>query len=108
MVNPELDTVPIVPDDPPAAGPDRALDPPPLEPGAPEAPAAGRACAEGGAEADEDEDDVARPMETPVTAQISAAATIQALRLFDGNRPTRDQRGCFAWTGEADQSGDGA
>jgi len=30
-VNPEEDTLLTVPDDPPAAGPDRALDPPPLE-----------------------------------------------------------------------------
>jgi hypothetical protein len=28
-VNPEVDTLSTVPDDPPAAGPDRALDPPP-------------------------------------------------------------------------------
>jgi hypothetical protein len=27
-----MDTLPTVPDDPPAAGPDRALDPPPPEP----------------------------------------------------------------------------
>jgi hypothetical protein len=32
MVKPEVDTLPTVPDDPPAAGPDRALDPPPPEP----------------------------------------------------------------------------
>jgi hypothetical protein len=32
MVKPDVDKLPTVPDDPPAAGPDRALDPPPLEP----------------------------------------------------------------------------
>jgi hypothetical protein len=32
MVKPDVDTLPTVPDDPPAAGPDRALEPPPLEP----------------------------------------------------------------------------
>ena len=32
MVKPDVDTLPTVPDDPPAAGPDRALDPPPPEP----------------------------------------------------------------------------
>jgi hypothetical protein len=31
-VKPDVDTLPTVPDDPPAAGPDRALDPPPPEP----------------------------------------------------------------------------
>ena len=31
MVKPEVDTLLTVPDDPPAAGPDRALDPPPPE-----------------------------------------------------------------------------
>ena len=31
IVKPEVDTLPTVPDDPPAAGPDRALDPPPPE-----------------------------------------------------------------------------
>jgi hypothetical protein len=32
MVKPDVDKLPTVPDDPPAAGPDRALDPPPPEP----------------------------------------------------------------------------
>jgi hypothetical protein len=32
MVNFDVDTLPIVPDAPPAAGPDRALDPPPPDP----------------------------------------------------------------------------
>jgi hypothetical protein len=36
MVKPDVDRLLTVPDDPPAAGPDRALDPPP-----PELPAAG-------------------------------------------------------------------
>jgi hypothetical protein len=31
MVKPEMDTLLTVPDDPPGAGPDRALDPPPPE-----------------------------------------------------------------------------
>ena len=31
IVKPDVDTLLTVPDDPPAAGPDRALDPPPLE-----------------------------------------------------------------------------
>jgi hypothetical protein len=36
-VKPDVDTLLAVPDDPPAAGPDRALDPPP-DPGPPAAP----------------------------------------------------------------------
>jgi hypothetical protein len=36
-VKPDVDTLPIVPAVPPAAGPDRALDPPPPDPGPPEA-----------------------------------------------------------------------
>jgi hypothetical protein len=35
IVKPDLDTLVTVPDDPPAAGPDRALDPPPTDPRAP-------------------------------------------------------------------------
>jgi hypothetical protein len=31
MVKPDVDTLPTVPDAPPEAGPDRALDPPPLD-----------------------------------------------------------------------------
>jgi hypothetical protein len=37
-VKPDVDTLLAVPDDPPAAGPDRALDPPPPDPGSPAAP----------------------------------------------------------------------
>ena len=33
MVKPDVDTLPTVPAAPPAAGPDRALDPPPPDPG---------------------------------------------------------------------------
>jgi hypothetical protein len=33
MAKPDVDTLSTVPDDPPAAGPDRALDPPPPDPG---------------------------------------------------------------------------
>ena len=35
IVKPEVDTLPTVPEDPPAAGPDRALDAPPPDPGPP-------------------------------------------------------------------------
>jgi hypothetical protein len=40
-VKPDADTLLTVPDDPPAAGPDRALDPPPPGPGPPAAPLPG-------------------------------------------------------------------
>jgi len=38
MVNFDADRLATVPDAPPAAGPDRALDPPPLDPGPPAKP----------------------------------------------------------------------
>jgi hypothetical protein len=60
----DVDTLPTVPDDPPAAGPDRALDPDP-------------SCA---ADA---EGDMARPTESPITGHITAAATIRPNFLLD-------------------------
>jgi len=65
----DLDTLPTVPDDPPAAGPDRALDPAPSF-------------------AADAEVDVARPMESPITGHITAAATIRPIFLLDCNRRT--------------------
>jgi hypothetical protein len=44
MVKPDADTLFTVPDDPPAAGPDRALDPPPPDSGPPPAPVPGAPC----------------------------------------------------------------
>jgi len=38
IVKLDVDRLPTVPDDPPAAGPDRALDPPPPDPGPPAEP----------------------------------------------------------------------
>jgi hypothetical protein len=54
------------------------------------------------------DDDVARPTEMPVAAQISATATIQALFLFDSNRRSRGHRVCLTLPTEADLSGEGA
>jgi hypothetical protein len=54
------------------------------------------------------DDDVARPTERPVTPQISATATIQALFLFDSNRLSRGHRVCLPLPTEADLSGEGA
>jgi hypothetical protein len=64
----DLETLPTVPDAPPAAGPDRALDPPPAGPGTP----AGRLPDAGGAA--DAEGDVARPTESPITGDITAVA----------------------------------
>ena len=93
-----VDTVLTVPDAPPAAGPDRALDPPPPDPRPAEPLPA--AVAEG---------DVAVPEDVPqpaITAHISAPATIHRLRLFDSNRRTLGRRRCLAVVTEADESGE--
>jgi hypothetical protein len=89
MVKPDVDTLVTAPDDPPAAGPDRALDPPP--PAAPPGPcgpsvvegavavAAGDvAAAEGVEAADEDAPQAA---ESPITPHITAAAAIRLVFL---------------------------
>jgi len=81
IVKLDVDTVSTVPDAPPAAGPDRALDPPPV------APLTGPGCpdvADGDAPvADGDapvvEGDAAQPAASPITAGISAVATIHLL-----------------------------
>src|SRR3979411_921034 len=101
-----MDTLSTVPDAPPAAGPDRALDPPPPGPGCPAFAEGGVAVAEGGVAVAEG--DVAQPAESPITAHISAAATIHPLLLFDSNRRTLGRRACLAMVTEADQSGEDA
>jgi hypothetical protein len=47
-------------------------------------------------------------MESPITAHISAAATIHPLLLFDSNRHILGQRACLAMVTEADESGEDA
>jgi hypothetical protein len=106
MVKPDVDTLPTVPDDPPAAGPDRALDPPPPppppNPGLPATPPLpGTACA------DVVELDLARTTESAITAHTSAAATIH-VNFFDSNRRALGQRAGLAMGAEADQSGEDA
>ena len=98
----DVDTLPTVPDDPPEAGPDRALDPPPPAaslpgPGCPDVAEGDVAVAEG---------DVAQPAESPITAHISAAATIHPLFLFDSNRRTLGRRAWLAMVTEAHESGE--
>jgi hypothetical protein len=105
------DTLLTVPTAPPAAGPDRALDPPPPPPpdrGPPAKPLGGAPCpavVEGDVAAAEE--DVAAQPESPITAHSSAAA-IHPLLLFDSNRRTLDRRACLAIVTEADQSGEDA
>jgi hypothetical protein len=92
----KLDVVKLstVPDAPPEAGPDRALDPPP-----PAVTEGDVAVAEG---------DVAQAAESPITAHISAAATIRPLLLFDINRRTFGRCSFSAMVTEADESGEDA
>jgi len=80
----DVDKASTVPDDPPAAGPDRALVPPPRPPAKPPTAAVVEvllpAVVDGGA-ALADEPHAARP----IPPHINAAAVIRRLLLFDGN-----------------------
>jgi hypothetical protein len=99
----DVDTLATVPTDPPAAGPDLALDPPPAA-----APLPGPGCPDV-AEADVAtvaEGDAAQPAESPITAHIGAAPTIHALFRFDSR--TRGRRGCSVMDTDADKSGEDA
>jgi hypothetical protein len=73
-----------VPDDPPAAGPERALDPPPPDPRPPAEPLAA-AAAEGDVAI---ADGVPQAAETPITAHISTAPMIHPRRLLDSRGRT--------------------
>jgi hypothetical protein len=99
----DVDTLSTVPDAPPAAGPDRALDPPVGD----VAVAVGDvAVAEGDVAVAVG--DVAQPAESPITAHISAAAAIRPLLLFDSNRRTLGRHAWLAMVTEADESGEEA
>jgi hypothetical protein len=77
-----VDTLATVPDDPPAADPDRALDPAPPDPRPPaELPAAG---AEGDAAVVDDAPQAA----STIAAHVSAGAMIHRLRVIDNDRRT--------------------
>nr|WP_134006949.1 hypothetical protein [Streptomyces sp. 846.5] len=91
-----MDTLSTVPDDPPAAGPDRALEPPPL------AELLATALDPAVAEGDEDEVEE-RPTEAPITAaQVSpAAATQTPFFLFDSRRRTFLGRRPCSWVSES-------
>jgi hypothetical protein len=74
MVKPDVDTLLTVPDDPPAAGPDRALDPPPPE----LLLAAGELLAVGEALL---EVALTTPEEQPATAMAATPATMDMVSL---------------------------
>jgi len=99
----DVDTLATVPDDPPAAGPDRALDPPPLDPRPPVEPLPA-AVAEGDVAVTEDAPHAA----SPITAPTSEAAMIHRLRPTDSNRHTLGRRRCSVTVTEADASGEAA
>jgi hypothetical protein len=100
----DFDMLPTVPDAPPEAGPDRALDPAPPEAGRPAKllPATDCAAEAGG--------DAPKPTNSPVAEPISAAATINPRLIFDNVRRTLARQACSAMVAEAGQSredGDG-
>jgi len=107
-VKPDEVTLSTVPDAPPSAGPDLALDDPPLAPPVVPAPAVAPPPAAGkcpvGAEADA-VDVMASETESPITAHISAAAAIQPLLLFASTRRSLAQRPSLGSPG-ADGSGE--
>src|SRR5258705_3565935 len=116
MVKLEVDTPSTVPTAPPAAGPDRAFEPPPaappeagpdcaLDPAPPNPPAKPLPCATGPVVA---EGDIARPMDSPITAHRSAAATTHPPTLLDSNRHTLGQRCCLAMASAVDESAEDA
>jgi hypothetical protein len=89
-----------VPDAPPVAGPDRALDAPPPDPLPPAEPLADAGCA------GVDERDMATPTESPITAHIAAVATAIPRRLLvASNRPTLGRRACLAVGAETGKGG---
>jgi hypothetical protein len=103
MVKLDVDTVPTVPDAPPAAGPDRALDAPPAAP-LPWRPADAEAEAEGDVVVDDGDEAVvvaeaAQPAKSPITAHTAPA--VSHLR-FDSNRRTLGRRSCLATITGAD------
>jgi hypothetical protein len=100
----DVDTLSTVPDAPPAAGPDRALDPPLPGMSCPAVAEGDVAVAEGDVAVAEG--DMAQPAESPITAHISAAAPIRPLPPFDSNRRTLGRRAWLAMVTEADQSGE--
>ena len=100
----DADTLLTVPDAPPEAGPDRALDPPPPDPRPPAEPLPA-AVGEGDVAVAED---VPQAAESPITTLISTTAMIHRILLFDSNRRTPGRRSCLAMVTEAAESGEDA
>jgi hypothetical protein len=98
----DVDTLATVPDAPPAAGPDRALDPPPADPRPPAEPLPAI-----GAEGDVAVAEDALQAASPITAPVSAPAMIHRLLVFDSNRRTLGRR-CSNVGTEADEAGEDA
>jgi hypothetical protein len=90
----DADTLSTVPDAPPEAGPDRALAPP--LPGMGCADVADEVVVAAEGEAVVADGELAQPAENPITAHISAAATVRPLLLFDTSRRTRCRRARLA------------
>ena len=99
MMNPDLDTLVTVPDDPPAAGPDRVLDPPP-DPSAPGVWALEVGCAADAA------GDARKPTESPTMGAKNAAATMLRHFFFVSTRRTFGLRSCWAFVIAAERSGE--
>jgi hypothetical protein len=108
MVKLDVDTLVTVPADPPWAGPDRALDP--LDLGPPGKPLGSAVCpAVVCGDVGVVEEDVVEQPESPITAHISAAATLHPVFLLDSSRrATLGRRARLAMVTEADQSGEDA
>src|ERR1700680_1866147 len=92
MVKLDVDTVTPVPEPPPEAGPDRALEPLPA------------AVAEGDVAVGKD---VPQAAKSPITVRIITAAMINRLVVLESNRQTPGRRSCLAMVTEADESGEG-
>lgn len=100
------DTLPTVPAAPPAAGPDRALDPvaPDRGPLTGLLPAVGWPADDAGCAADT-EGDAVRPTESPTTRQTTTAATIHTRFLFASTRRSVGRRACLVVVVCADKCG---
>jgi hypothetical protein len=100
-VKPDLDTLVTVPDDPPAAGADRALDPPPADSGAPAEWPLEAGCVAKAEEAD------ARPTDNPIIGTNIAVAMMLRHFCFVSIRRTFGLRSFSALALAADQAAEG-
>jgi hypothetical protein len=118
MVKPEVDRVLTVPTAPPAAGPDRALDPPPPDPSGPRGPPPEAAAPLAAAEVLVDatcpavaEEEVVRLTVSPITTPMMARAEIHPirwLRRVENHRRTPERGAGSAEVTRAGPSGEEA